>query len=546
MAKRRGISFDGAVAVARVRKQADRERAGLEERIRVLEDGQDKVEREKIGKIAAYLKNNMARRPIDAHYESANTGRWDHDWLTTTDTPYNDINGSLNKTIARSRRLIANCGFAESAVNVIIDNVVSDGIRPVPIVRKPNGEEAEKINQDLRESWNYFNDEFDRSRRSTFYECQGLALGTIINSGSVLTNQVAPGRPQHLPIAYQMREPDRLDTSHDFTSKSITNNAPGEQVCHGIKLDKYDVPTEFYFQGINEPISAQFVKIAFRRKRPEQYIGMPWLAPVMKRLWDVQNLIEDQAIKSRITAMIALWFQGDAGGLPPIGKQNDEDSFDWYPGSVGRGPIGSKPEIIQADDSLRDGYYPFIILLLREIAACIRLSYYSIARDIQGMNFAGTRAIILDERRAHYGSIKWFTKEFCQPHYNDFVKWAVITGKIRSLTIDKYLEDPHRFNECYWVPRPWDWVDPVADVEALIKLKEAGLLADEMYLAPRGIGVREFYEKLGKEKDWRKEFGIEIEQKANVNKGKTQQQQEDEEATQTKLALFEPGVVNAV
>lgn len=511
-----------AVQMSRLRRSA----ASMRKRIQVLESQRDQVSTEKIVQIRDYLKR--ATGPRGGHYESGNTGRWDKDWVSTADTPYNDISGSLDKTIARSRRLISNCGFAESAVGVILDNVVADGIRPVPIIRKANGELATKINEDIRAAWDIFNDEFDRSQHSTFYECQRLALECIVNCGSVITNQVASGAGKYLPIAFQLREPDRLDSQYDTFTKTISNNIAVKQTVHGIDIDKFDVPTAYHFKGMEKPVSAEFCRIAFRRHRPEQYIAMPWFAPVMKRLWDVQNLIEDQAIKSRITAMIALWFSGDTGGLPPIGPQNTDGTFEWYPGAVGRGAPGSKPEIVQADDKLRDGYYPFIILLLREVASCVKLSYYSIARDIQGMNFAGTRAVILDERRSHYGTIKWFSKEWSQPIYNDFVKWAVITNKIRGLTIDKYLAEPFRFNDCYWVPRPWDWVDPVADVEALIKLKEAGLLADEMYLAPRGMGIREFYEKLQKEKDMRKELGIEdpIIDKANLGAGKTLQQQD--------------------
>jgi lambda family phage portal protein len=497
-------AFDTALAVARVRRTAKKERAELETRVNALEAGRDTVEVSKLAEIRNYMRRAQGAR----QYESANTGRWDTDWLTTTDTPYSDIAGSLDKTIARSRRLVDNCGFAESAIKVMVDNVVCDGIRPIPIVRKPNGDANDAVNKDLREAWNVFNDEFDRTRRSTFYECQRLAFRTISISGSVLTNQVPSGKNTLLPIAYQMREPDRLDCQYDTFTKTINYNALEAQTCHGIDLDKWDVPTAYHFKGIEKPISAEFIKIAYRRNRCEQYIGMPWFAPVARRMWDAQNLIQDQAIKSRIAAMIALWFEGDSGGLPPIGPQGSDDSFTWYPGSVGRGQAGSAPKVIQAADSLQDGYLPFIILLLREFASCIGLSYYSIAKDIQGMNFAGTRAVILDERRGHTGAIKWFTKEWCQPHYDDFVKWCVITGQIKNLTIDKYLADPHRFNDCYWVPRPWDWVDPVADVEALIKLKEAGLLADEMYLAPRGIGVREFYEQLSKEKDMREEFKL--------------------------------------
>lgn len=545
MGKRRDVDFDTAIAVGRVRRAAAKEKATLEARIQTLEENQGKVQTAEIAKIRNYMRRSAGAQGA-AQYESANTGRWDNDWLTTTDTPYSDIAGSLDKTIARSRRLVNNCGFAKSGVNVIVDQVVADGIRPMPIVRKINGEANEVINASLREAWSYFNDEFDRTQRSTFYECQRLALETIITSGSILSNQVPAGGSTFLPIAYQLREPDRLDTQHDTFTKTISDNMPMEQTVHGINIDKYDVPTSFWFRGVDKAISAEFVKIAFRRNRPEQYIGMPWFAPVARRMWDVQNLIQDQAIKSRITAMIALWFEGGDGGLPPIGAQDTDNSFMWYPGAVGRGAPGSKPQVVQAADSLQDGYLPFIVLLLREFATCLNLSYYSIAKDIQGMNFAGTRAVILDERRSHVGAIKWFSKEWCQPHYEDFVKWCVITGKIKGLTIDRYLADEHRYNECYWVPKPWDWVDPVADVEALIKLKDAGFLADEMYLAPRGIGVREFYEQLKKEKDLRKEFGIEdIAKKPDAkqpgqNMNQKEQKQQDEQVQQ-KLLLFTEG-----
>ena len=88
------------------------------------------------------------------------------------------------------------------------------------------------------------------------------------------------------------------------------------------------------------------------------------------------------------------------------------------------------------------------------------------------------------------------------------VKWCVITGKIRGLTVDRYLRDPHRYNECFWVPRPWEWVDPEKDVDALIKLKEAGWHSDEMYLQSRGIGLEQHYEQLKKEKTLKKEKDI--------------------------------------
>lgn len=496
--------FDESIAVARAKGRAKRAEAKVAE-LEAKQGDSGAVEVEKLAKIRNYMKNAMG--PRDAHYEAANTGRWENDWSSSRGTPYDDIKGGLNRAIARSRREIDNSGFAQNARNIIVDNVVSTGIRPIPTVRKVNGEPNDIINQDLRRAWEVFNDEFDRSKRSTFYEMQSLALSTIFSSGSILTNQVR-SEGTLLPIAYQFREPDRLDYSKDFSTKSLYANSNVKQVVHGIAIDEYDVPHEYWFQGVKDPISSEFIKLTFKRTRPEQYIGMPWMAPVLKRLWDVRNLIEDQAIKSRMTAMIALWFEGD-NGLPPIGAQDtDDDSFKWYPGAVGRGGIGSKPNIIQADDNIKDGYMPIVKLLLREAAVALGVSYYSIARDIEDMNFAGSRAIIIDERRHFTSQIKWFSKEFCQPHYNDFVQWCALTGKVRGLTIDRFSRDPKRYTNCFWVPVPWDWVDPVKDVDALIKLKDQGWMTDEMYLQARGVGVKDLYEQLKKEDDMKKEIGI--------------------------------------
>ena len=470
----------------------------LEEKVIALEANKDNVSREKLSEIKNYMKRSMSAKML--HYESGGQGRWDNDWTSSSATPYSDIKSSLNKTIGRSRRLVDNCGFAQGAVNTIVDNIVADGIRPIPLVKSANGEPNDQINKDLGDAWSIFNDQWDRSGHSTFYENQRQALSTIITCGSIITNQVRSRPGSYLPVAYQMREPDRLDSFKDQTSKSTQENKLQRQIVHGIEINEFDEPINYWFKGVDTPISSEFITHCFKRKRPEQYTGMPWFAPVLKRLWDVQNLVEDKAIQSRIQTMIALWFEGDSG-LPGIGAQDStDDAFQWYPGAVGRGAIGSKPSIIQADDTIKDSFMPLVKFLLREIAVAVGLSYYSLARDIEDMNFAGSRAVIMDERRGYAGPIKWFSKEYNQPHYNEFVKWCAITGKVKGLTIDRFMRNQHKYTQCFWVHKAWDWVDPLKDVKALTALKEAGWYTDQMYLASKGIGIEDFYSQLKKEK----------------------------------------------
>ncbi len=204
------------------------------------------------------------------HYEAADTGRWESDWQSSGDTPYQNTKSTLDRMINRSRRLVDNCGWADAVPQTIVSNVVCDGIRPIPTVRKNNGDPDETINKELARLWDRFNDEWDRTGHGTFYENQRLALRTIIVSGSVLTIEVPSRSGSMLPIAFQMREPDRLDSGRDVTSKSVYNIVLQPQIVHGIAIDDADFPVGYFWRGITDMMDSKLVNHVFIKRRPEQ------------------------------------------------------------------------------------------------------------------------------------------------------------------------------------------------------------------------------------------------------------------------------------
>lgn len=172
----------------------------------------------------------------EMYYDGASTSRMRTDWGQTTDTPYSNLSGDLKRLIARARESADNNGLSQNIDNVYCSNVIKTGIKPEPVVMELDGETpAEAINKLLLDGWVRYNDQWDRSGYGTYYEWQGIALRTIINSGSILRNKVESRKGDYLPYANQMIEPDRLDWSHDLWTKPMQSDAaPGKQTQFGM------------------------------------------------------------------------------------------------------------------------------------------------------------------------------------------------------------------------------------------------------------------------------------------------------------------------
>jgi len=209
------------------------------------------------------------RRQYDMYFDAASKNRLTSDWKTVTDTPYNDIRSDLQAMIARSRSSADNNGLSTDLDETFVVNVIGErGLKPVPMVMENAEDENEAANRILAEGWKRYNDQWDRTGKSSYYENQRLMLRTLINSGSILVNRVPSRQGDFLPVANQIIEPDRLDWSRDtFYATATLKTSPNTQF--GIEHDEYGVPQRFWVNGIKNPISADAMDIRFRRRRPE-------------------------------------------------------------------------------------------------------------------------------------------------------------------------------------------------------------------------------------------------------------------------------------
>jgi lambda family phage portal protein len=428
-------------------------------------------------------------RTRNNHYDAAYTNRLRDDWPTTSSVPYTDIKQSLPTIIARSRREIDNNGIAAGIRRTIVNNVWGEGPIVQAQVKFDNGSLQKTVNDELEAAWERFSEEIDATGETNFSLFGKGILETIISSGTCLLNRVQAPKGSFINLAYQMLEPDILDTSKDDQKVNQDMNRPEKQVLHGIGIDETYRPMQYYIKGLQKGISADFMRHFYIRPRPNQVIGVPWLHASLPDLFDYRQLKEDTLTKSRVLADIALWMSSEG---TPLFPQNSDEEYVWEPGSTVRTKV--KPEVIQADGDLNTALKPLLNRVLLDACCGIGTSYMAVSRDMDGVNFAASRTNLNEDRAGYKTLRKWVDFTICRYLWKQFVFQCVLEGKV-SISPDKFLADPYRYTRASFQFPSWDWVDPKADSAALVNMKNAGLYTFKDICAKRGIDWRDYIDQ---------------------------------------------------
>lgn len=434
----------------------------------------------------------LSSRVRSDHYGAASTNRLRDDWPTTSNIPYTDIAQQLPTLIARSRREIDNNGIASGIVRTIVNNVWGEGPIVQAQVKFDNGELQKGVNDELEYAWERFSEEIDATGETDFSLFGKGLLETIISSGTGLLNRVQAPAGSYLNLAYQMLEPDILDTSKDIQKINQDMNKPEKQILHGIGINETYRPTNYYIKGLKNSISADFMRHFYVRHRPNQVVGVPWLHASLPDLFDYRQIKEDTMTKSRIIADIAMWMSSDDSPWAANAPKNSDGEYEWEPGSFIRTKV--KPEIIQADGDLNTALKPLLNRVLLDACCGVGTSYMAVSRDMDGVNFAASRTNLNEDRAGYKTLRKWVNFTLCQYLWKQFVYQCVIERKV-SISADRFIADPYRYTRASFQFPAWDWVDPRADSAAMVNMKAAGLYNFKDICSKRGVDWRDYIDQ---------------------------------------------------
>jgi lambda family phage portal protein len=137
-------------------------------------------------------------------------------------------------------------------------------------------------------------------------------------------------------------------------------------------------------------------------------------------------------------------------------------------------------------------YRDFVKTQLREVAAGLRLSYNDFANDLEGVNFSSIRGGVLAERDSWMVQQAWWIEHLCKPVFAEWLQFALISGQLGNLPMTKY----DKFHADSWLPRRWQWVDPLKDAEACKLMRAQGWKSDQQVVAEQGNDLDEVQEQI--------------------------------------------------
>ncbi len=463
-------------------------------------------------KLAKHIqRQEKAKYRNSSSFDGGSTGRHRDDWSYETDLPYNELSDSAEKMRARSRRLYNSDDTYKAAINTVVTNCIGTGLRPKPKVLGPDGKPDKVINKAIEDNfWRYSHkDQWDSRKKISFVGGgQRLALKTVLIAGDFVLNAVPSRRGALLPWMWQQVDVDRLDTSYDYLERALWNSEPAKQTVHGISLDEYGAPISYRFKGVTAPVPAKYIIHSyFSEDRPEQYAGVPAACAALAASYDKHELLENYATKSRAIADILFFLSNKNDDFPNAEDKDADEILGLSNMSVMRGE--EAPEDIRFPDNVNDTIKPIIRMLQHGVCSCLGTSYTTVTRDMEGVNFAASKFIDIQEWRFYNMLKDWFIVDVCEPFYDRTVLQMVLAGRIPGVSPALYIADQYRYNACDWTGNGKYDVDPLKDMNSDNEGLRTGVLTLTDVVGKRGRDIDDHIALMKEEREKLKENGLE-------------------------------------
>lgn len=458
-----------------------------------------------------------------AYYPGAANGVLQGDWPVSINSSISTVRSDFKYLCGRSEMAYRSMAVARRGINILTQYIVGQGNRPYPAVRDANGEPIDAINSILASDWERFNDQSIRNgtQQLTDYQAQALDFITLAVYGTVILNKINSSKGSMLPYAFQSLKPYRLDFSKDTYYGGNYEEMPSKKIVHGIEINDYAEPIRFYFEN-GRIYEAENMNMIFYPLETEQYLGMPWLTPVLPQIWDHQALFDDKIKTSRIGAKLGMHMgKKDASGIAELLQNQGNSDAEYIELDYTGMYLGSeKPEPITITDPISNTFEPLIKMQMQYVAIGLGFSYQLFTSDLTGANFSSARMNKITDNAYFRSLYKWFVKARNQKRWEQFVEMEVYAGRLSraGVGISEYLHDPWLFNQCFHLPMDSEgWVDPLKDIQALQMAYKLGQITYQEICSYGGKHYRATMKQLQKEREELTSAGLDYLLPENIN-----------------------------
>lgn len=467
-------------------------------------------------------------------------------WNPIKSSAKSDINAHLDILRSRAADQVINTPIGSAAIATTTQYTVGAGLKVFPKIKykmlNMEPDEAEEWNKKASAEFDLWASSklCDIRKRNNFYDIQEILYKAYMTDGDSFA-LFRRGYNENMPYTLRIQaiEGNRVSNPMGQDYYGITGPLSVEmlapngvnKIVNGVEVDK-DGAVEAYWISNKVPYdpveinrATNWTRIeAFGQlvgkpnvlhichdERPEQYRGVPYLAPVLTALKQVSRYADAELVAAIMRSFFTLFFTstskssvaGDISGVLGASTYEGEGTDPQEPVvnaseyHLGPGTINALPKNIDVKSVGVDGgqatFDSFVTQFVKQISASLNIPYEVLMKSFTS-SYSASRAALLQAWEQFKLRRAWFTRDFCQPVYEMWLVEAVATGRLEA---PGFFSDPairFAYSNAEWYGPSMSILDPIKDVNGAALRIQYGLSTPEREAAE--MTGSDFYENL--------------------------------------------------
>lgn len=466
------------------------------------------VQQNMLDKAIAYISPKMAGMRMAARAQLAMTGgytgaRVDRAALSrytpNAGSPHTDIIRDLKMLRSRSRDQMRNAPIALGALNTTVSHTVGTGLSYSPAIDGEflglDDEAAEEWQDNTKrrfETWASSTD-CDVERRLNFYGIQELAFRSMLESGDVgISTPMVARAGFSARLALQLFEADLIsnpdygaDTDKIIAGVEVDENTGESKRVYISKRHPGDIRkgNEWVAIDIRGTKSGRlnFIHL-FKSIRPRQVRGVPFIAPIIEPLKQLQRYTDAELNAAVISGLFSVFIKMDPEAFSDMFDEDAQaaiigNASNWSGEMESGKAINLLPgESIESSNPGRPNaqFDPFWQSIMRQIGMALELPVEVLTMHFQS-SYSAARAALLMAWRMFKSRRDFLSTYMCQPIFELWLTDEVASGRISA---PGFFSDPvirAAWCKANWIGDGPGSIDPTKDVEAAERRVNLGI-----------------------------------------------------------------------
>ncbi|MHC1747444.1 MAG: phage portal protein [Cellulosilyticaceae bacterium] len=467
---------------------------------------------------AAKLKLGMVKQMsiTNSGYDESGASKRKHSmkgWQAESKGAFEDIDLNLDILRQRSRSLFMNAPIATSAIKTTRTNVVGAGLKLKSRVDfnilGMTQQEADLWEKKVEQEFNLWSESkfCDALGLNNFYELQQIAMMSWLLNGDSFSLIRHDDPKPYMPYGMKLFliDGDRVcnpkASAGQVDDKVKAKN--GNRILNGVEINQYGQVIAYHICNSNprsKTLKKEWQRVTsigantglpnilhvMEAERPEQYRGVPYLAPVIESLKQLTRYTEAELMAAVINGFFTVFIKTespedtdeDFSGLGgDSGVPLDTPDYRLGPGQIN---LLGPGESIEIADSKRPNvnFDGFVSAMCKYVGAALEIPYELLIKSFTA-SYSASRAALMEAWKAFKMRRNWFASDFCQPAYELWLSEAIARGRIKA---PGFFNDPlirKAYCKAEWNGPAPGQLDPVKEVNAAEKRINLGISTRE-------------------------------------------------------------------